>query len=253
GHAGSAGSWRMIRRKRTYAAGASESGAPGCPEFAACTASIASVRIVSTQSRSSSVYGSTRSGTDRRPRVAPRHLLEREHLVVARVPGGAELRQPLDDDLLLRLAGGLEERARVELGRARLQRLAQRSRDREPPVGVDVHLAHAVPDPLLDLLDRDAEGGLELAAGRVDAVDELLRDARGAVHHHVGAGKLAVDLLDQVHRQHLARGLAGELVRAVTRPDRDRERVDPRPLDEVDRLVRVGQVHLPGAVTVLDP
>src|SRR5438067_178714 len=108
----------MIRRKRTYAAGASESGAPGWPEFAAWTASIDSVRIVSMQRRSmsempssascaaissaTSCSGSPRLDIDRR--VALRHLLEREHLVVAGVAGGTELRQPLHHDLLHRLA-----------------------------------------------------------------------------------------------------------------------------------------------------
>src|SRR5581483_5842779 len=118
----------MMRRKSTYAAGASESGAPGWPEFAACTASIASVRIVSMQRRSMSARSSSascseisratsRSGSPRLDidrRVALRHLLERQHLVVARVTRGAELRQPLHHDLLHRLARGLEECARVE-------------------------------------------------------------------------------------------------------------------------------------------
>src|SRR5918912_2400673 len=122
----------MTRRKSTYAAGASDSGAPGCPEFAACTASIASVRIASMQSRSCFVNG---SGANRCPRVALRHLGEREHLVVICVAGGAELRQPLRRDLLLRLARGLEERPRVELGRARAQRLAQRGGDRQSSIG----------------------------------------------------------------------------------------------------------------------
>ena len=105
------------------------------------------------------------------------HLVEREHGVVAGVAGGAELRQAVDAHLLLRLARGLEERARVELGRVRVERFAQRGRDREAAVGVDVHLAHAVADALLDLLDRHAEGGLELAAGGVDPGDELRRNA----------------------------------------------------------------------------
>ena len=65
-------------------------------------------------------------------------------------------------------------------------------------------------------------------------------------------GQLLVDLLDQVHREHVAVGLGRELVRAVARADRDRERVDAGLLDEVDRLVGVGEVHLAGAVAVLD-
>ena len=39
----------------------------------------------------------------------------------------------------------------------------------------------------------------------------------------------------------------------MARADRDRERVDAGLLDEVDRLVGIGQVHLARAVAVLDP
>src|SRR3977135_964878 len=89
--------------------------------------------------------------------VALCHLVERENFVVAGVAGCAELRQALEGDLLLRLTGGLEERTWVELGRARRDRLAQSGGDRKPPIGVDIHLAHAVADPLLDLLHRNAQ------------------------------------------------------------------------------------------------
>src|SRR5262245_19921046 len=116
------------------------------------------------------------SGTDGAPGIASLHLVKGKHRVVARVAGGAEQREPVDADLLLRLARRLEERARVELGRVRVERFAQRRRDREPTVRVDVHLAHAVADALLDLLDGNPEGGLEPAARVVDALDELRRD-----------------------------------------------------------------------------
>ena len=39
----------------------------------------------------------------------------------------------------------------------------------------------------------------------------------------------------------------------MARADRDRERVDARLLDELDRLLRIGEVHLPRAVPVLAP
>src|SRR5258708_7155280 len=119
-----------------------------------------------------------RSGTDGARLVTLRHLVERENLVVAGVSGCAELRQALEGDLLLRPARGLEERTRIDLGRARLDRLAQRGGDREPPIGVDIHLAHAVADSLLDLLYGNAERCFEFPAGRIDPVDELLRNAR---------------------------------------------------------------------------
>ena len=52
GHFGSRGSCLRWRCHSTYAIGAAPSGRPGWPEFAFWTASIASVRIVSTQSSS---------------------------------------------------------------------------------------------------------------------------------------------------------------------------------------------------------
>jgi hypothetical protein len=45
-HTGSSGSNRRNRCHSVYATGASAIGVPGCPEFAACTASIDRVRIV---------------------------------------------------------------------------------------------------------------------------------------------------------------------------------------------------------------
>src|SRR5438132_10578450 len=52
---GSSGSKRICRCQSAYATGAIAIGVPGCPEFACCTASIASVRMVFTQSVSSEV------------------------------------------------------------------------------------------------------------------------------------------------------------------------------------------------------
>ena len=66
-------------------------------------------------------------------------------------------------------------------------------------------------------------------------------------------GEPLVDLLDDAHLEHLAVGRLRELVRAVRRADRDRERVDPGRRDELDRLVGIGEVHLARAVPVLDP
>ena len=177
---------------------------PGWPDCAAWTASTASVRIVLMLSWSSRCLRHRR-GSRRSARPSPS---SESDLVVAGVAGRAEAAiSRWATTSFIACARRLEERARVELGGVRVERLAQRGGDREAPVGVDVDLAHAVADPLLDLLDRDAEGRLELAAGGVDPVDELGRDARGAVHDHVRFGQLAVDLLDQVHREHLAVGL----------------------------------------------
>ena len=49
------GLWCITRVYSMYASGASAIGVPGWPEFAFCTASIESVRIVSTHSSSSFV------------------------------------------------------------------------------------------------------------------------------------------------------------------------------------------------------
>ena len=141
----------------------------------------------------------------------------------------------------------------IELARILGHRLSDRAGDRKPRVGVDVDLADAVADAQLDLLDRHAPGRADLAAVLVDDVDELLRHRRRAVHDEVGRRELLVDLLDHVHREHRAVGLARELVGAVARADGDRERVDAGLLDELDRLVGVGQVDLARADAVLDP
>src|SRR6266542_4860775 len=53
GQSGWLGAWRRKRVHATYAIGAAPIGAPGWPEFACCTASIDSVRIVSMARRSS--------------------------------------------------------------------------------------------------------------------------------------------------------------------------------------------------------
>src|ERR1700694_1018792 len=79
------------------------------------------------------------SGTDGARLVALGHLIERENCVVTGVAGCAELGQALEGDLLLRLARGLEEGARVELRRAGVDRLAQRGGDCKPSIGVDIH------------------------------------------------------------------------------------------------------------------
>ena len=85
-----------------------------------------------------------------------------------------------------------------------------------------------------------------------------LRHRAGAVHHQVGVGQAAVDLLDEVHLQHVAGGLLGELVGAVAGADGDGQGVAAGVGDEVLGLVRVGQVRQglvaaqAGAVAVLD-
>ena len=131
--------------------------------------------------------------------------MEGPRLVVARVAGLAELPHPLGDDRLHRRAPLLQVGARIELTRVVGEHLPDRPCHREAQVGVDVDLADAVADPLLDLLDGNAPGRLDVAGIRVDLVDEMLRDGRRSVHDEVRLRQPPVDLLDQVHREHLAR------------------------------------------------
>ena len=145
---------------------------------------------------------------------------------------------------------------RVELLRVLGHVLADGARHRQPDVGVDVDLAHAVLDGLLDLLDGHAVGFLHRAAVLADDGQQLLRHAGRAVHHQVRVRDAAVDLLDAVDRQDVTGGLAGELVGAVAGADGDRQRVELRLPDEVGGLLRVGQQLLArhrrlGAVAVL--
>src|SRR5439155_11883873 len=105
-----------------------------------------------------------------RSRVEQLHLLEGSRLVVARVAGLAELPHPLGDDRLHRRAALLQVGARIELARVIGEHLPDRACHRQPQVGVDVDLADAVADPLLDLLDGNAPGRLDVAGVRVDLV-----------------------------------------------------------------------------------
>ncbi len=130
--------------------------------------------------------------------------------------------------------------------------LAHERRDRQATVGVDVDLAHAVLDAALDRRDRHAEARVDLAAGGLDALDDVRGDARRAVHDDVRVGQAAVDVLDDLHVEDVAVGLARELVGTVARADRDGEGVDARALDELLRLRGVGEVDLTGADAVLD-
>ena len=61
------------------------------------------------------------------------------------------------------------------------------------------------------------------------------------MHHEVAVGDVLVDLLDALHREHIAGGLARELVGAVAGAHRDRERVDAGAGHEIDRLIGIGE------------
>ncbi len=62
------------------------------------------------------------------------------------------------------------------------------------------------------------------------------------MHHQVAVRQALVDFADPVHGQDFAIRLARELVGAVAGADGDGQRVDAGLLDEIDGLVRVGEV-----------
>ncbi len=155
--------------------------------------------------------------------------------------GRAELDEAVLADLAHGVLGGLEIGARVELVRLLGQDLADRAGDGQAVVGVDIDLAHAVLDAALDLFHRHAPGLGNGAAVLVDDVLQFLGNRRGAVHHQVGVGQALVDLLDHVHGQDVAVRLARELVGPVAGAHGDGQGVDAGALDELDRLVGIGQ------------
>src|SRR5687767_15121508 len=85
----------------------------------------------------------------------------------------------------------------VELSRLVLKVLAVDSRPDQPAVCVDVDLADTEPRRRQVLLRINAFGAfLQFAAGGVDALDLVLRDGRGAMHHQ---GEPREPLLDLRH------------------------------------------------------
>ena len=108
-------------------------------------------------------HGAAR-GSGRCGGVSLAHRVERERLVLACVSRLAEVAHALRDQRLHRRPRRLQVVARVELLGRLGEHLPDRTCHREARVGVDVDLADAVADPVLDLLDGNAPGGLELAA-----------------------------------------------------------------------------------------
>ncbi len=98
-------------------------------------------------------------------------------------------------------------------------------------------------DAALDFLDRNAVGLLDVAAVFADDREPFLRHARRAVHHEVRRRHRGVDFGDAADRENVAGRLARELVRAVARADRYGQRIDARAVDEVLRLLRIGEEH----------
>ena len=70
------------------------------------------------------------------------------------------------------------------------------------------------------------------------------------MHDQVAVGQLGVDRLDPLHGQHVAGRLARELVSAVAGSDRDGQGIDARALNEVDRLIGVGEQLVEGQLAL---
>ena len=66
----------------------------------------------------------------------------------------------------------------------------------------------------------------------------------------MGVGQLAVNFLDHVHGEDVAIRLAGEFVGAVRGAHRNRQRVDLGLLDELDRLVGIGEQLVVGELAL---
>src|SRR6185437_210641 len=98
--------------------------------------------------------------------VALRHVPERHRRDPRRHAGAAELLVTFLADRLRREHRRLQVIARIELRRILGEETADRPGHRKADVGVDVHLAHAVPDALANLVDRYAVGLLHVATER---------------------------------------------------------------------------------------
>ena len=190
-------------RPRRVAAEMSSSSRPSRSTRSATTAGPPAARRPSSMS--------ARLSGDRAAGVALAISSSGNGLVVTGVAGLAECGHALRDHLLHRLAGGLQVARGSNFSGCSAEHLADRAGDRQAVVGVDVDLADAVPDAELDLLDRHAPAWASSCRRTVDDVVQLLRHRRRAVHHQVRLGQALVDLLDEVHRQHFAVGLAVNL------------------------------------------
>src|SRR5512133_2921448 len=99
-------------------------------------------------------------------------------LVVASVSGLSELGHTFGNNLLHRLACRLQVVARIELLGSLRENFADRARDRQALVGVDVDLAHAISNSELNLFDRSSPRRLQADTILVDDVLQILRHAR---------------------------------------------------------------------------
>src|SRR5690606_15725819 len=124
--------------------------------------------------------------------VAFDHLLEADDLDLAGLACGTEGFVAFLADTLHRLDGFLQVLARIELLRVFRHELADRTGRGQTQVGVDVDLAHPVPDAFDDLLERHAVGFLDGAAVLVDDREPVLRHRGRSVHDQMRIGDARV-------------------------------------------------------------
>jgi len=110
--------------------------------------------------------------------IAIGHFLERNRANARCLSGAAERLEARLADLARARRRGLEELAWVEVGRAADERAPHRGSHRNADVGIDVHLANALADARLDLLDRDTVGLGDVAAILAQQRQPLLRHGR---------------------------------------------------------------------------
>ena len=95
-------------------------------------------------------------------------------------------------------------------------------------------------DALHDLVHRYAVGFGYRATVFINHCQPILRHRGGTVHHQMCAGNSAMDRLDLIHRQNIARRWPGKFIGAMTRTTGDRQRVYAGISNEASRLFRIG-------------
>src|SRR5207244_1550698 len=126
----------------------------------------------------------------------------------------------------------------VEIGRLVAEVLAVHAGPDQAPVGVDVYLTDAELRGGQVLAGVHPRGILDPAPRGIDPGNFLLRHGTGAVHHEGEAGQL---LLDRLHAVEVDALRAFELVGAVAGADGAGETVAVAALDELLRLIRIGE------------
>src|SRR3982750_1168456 len=106
--------------------------------------------------------------------IAPGHLRQRDGPDLAGMAGGTKLHKALAAEIAHRIHRGFKEFARIEFALALGRDFAECRGHRQPAVGVDIDLAHAMFDAADDLLDRHAPGLRHFTAEFIEGVLQRL-------------------------------------------------------------------------------